>query len=135
MSTDTEWETIEAPRGDYVKWDTEGKVVTGTVVAYGDAAGTTIQGEPCPELTVETTDGDLATISASQTALGRALMSAGLQKGDLVRIEYTGDATTKKGNTVKQFDVKLKRGNGTPAPSSATSPQLGVTPQYDETPF
>jgi len=99
--------------GDYFKFEEVGDQIVGVVKLVRE--GRTFNGEPCPELVLETTgeDGsvDEKTVTASQVRLKAALAEKRPQEGDKVRITYShvGEASPGKAPP-KEFTVDVKPG-------------------------
>ena len=145
MSGDVQWTEIEVPRGAYIGWgETPGQHVTGRVLGYDDRGGTDFGGERCPQLQVELIEraasfdkagartdfeaGELVVLNCGQVSLKRAVRTANLEPGMLVKITMTGLVRVSNG-TVKEFGIKVARGTAgqspTPAPSPASMPANG----------
>lgn len=108
--SDDPWSNLPRGGGDYFKFNDVGDSVAGTMTAK--RAGTDFNGNPCPELDIETGDGETVTLSAAQAQLKRLLMDANPQVGDRLSIVYTHDEKTTKGSNMKCFDVAIKAGAG-----------------------
>lgn len=141
----TEWESVSAPHSAaFIGWGTtEGQHVTGEVVHVGTGQKPKNQG-PCPELTIKLTEaaasfrpktgrtdyepGTVVTLTAAQYQLERDIAAAQVNPGDLVKITLQGVTETRNGNTVKDFDVKVKR-NTAPAPAEPSPSFAAAAPQ------
>lgn len=127
--TEPQWETVEIPQGAFIGWGNQaGQHVTGKVLTYSPAGGTDFNGESCPQITVELVEqaasfnkagertdypaGELVNLTVGQTGLKAAIQRANPDPGDLIKITMTGTSVTKKGNTIKNFDLKIARGVG-----------------------
>jgi hypothetical protein len=123
------WETIDVPQGAFVGWGTQaGQHVTGKLLAYSASGGTDFNNEPCPQLTIELIEpaasfnkagertdfpaGEIVSLTVGQVGLKNAVARAGVEAGDLIKITLSGTSPTKKGNTIKVFDLKVARGAG-----------------------
>lgn len=160
----TNWDEIaeiEVPRGSFIGWgDRAGQHVTGKVLSYSENGGTNFANEPCPQISVELTEqaasfnkagertdfpaGELVTINAGLANLLRAVRTAALNPGDLVKITLADFEKTANG-TVKIFSIKVARGAGgpvTPRQAPAAAPAAppaadpwATKPVQDEPPF
>lgn len=140
----TEWESVTAPRGQYIGWgNTPGQHVTGKVLAFDASGGKDPNGNPCPELTVELTEraasfrqgqrtdiepGNVVQVTCAQVSLKRDIIAARLNPGDLIKITLEKLVPTAK-SPAKVFDVKVAR-NSAPAPvETLTQPAAPLPPQ------
>jgi hypothetical protein len=141
--TEPQWEDIVPPRGAFFSWGpTPGaQSVTGLVLDYSANAGTDFNGDSCPQLSVELriptyslatktgvrTDhaaGELVILNCGAVSLKRSIVAASLKPGDLVKIDFARLVNIPGGNTVKEFDVKVARGQGgQPTNRPAPAPQ------------
>ncbi len=143
--TETNWETVEVPRGAYVSWGNKtGQHVTGKVLEYALEGGRDFNGNPCPTVAIELTEkaasinkegertdfdaGELVQLNAGQVSLKRALRAADPSPGDLVKITLESLVKTDKG-TVKEFGIKIARGAG------VSSKPAAAAADDDEPPF
>lgn len=144
----SEWESVSAPRGEFIGWGkTPGQHVTGKVLNYGVTAGSDIDNNPCPEVTVELTEqaasfrkgerkdipaGEVVKVTCSVTQLRRDIPAANLSPGDLVKITLERLEPSPKGSDAKIFDVKVRRNSDPvrPAYTGAT-----VVPQQTQVAF
>lgn len=115
--TNDPWAGITAGGGgDYLKWETVGQSVIGTITAK--RAGTDFNGHPCPQMDINTDDGETVTLNAGQAQLKALILDANPQVGDRIAITFSGEEKVEKGMK-KVFDVAVKAGDGTtPAPSA-----------------
>lgn len=109
-----------AQSGDYFKFNNVGDQIVGIVKEVRE--GRTFNGEPCPELVLETTDEegntDEKTVTASQVRLKAVLAEKRPQAGDKIRITYSGVGDASPGKAPpKEFTVDVK-----PGPHEITSP-------------
>lgn len=128
----SEWEDINVPRGAFIGWGMRpGQYVQGEVIEYGADTGTDYNQKECPQLSViltapaasfnkalERTNHDpnsLVVLNCGLVSLARAVKAANLNQGDEVRIELTDiiKGAGKNGGDVKEFGIKVRRGNGT----------------------
>lgn len=98
-----------AGSGDYFKFDDVGDTIVGVIKDVRE--GRTFNGDPCPELVLETDDGEEKTVTASQVRLKAALAEKRPQVGDKVRIAYSGVGEASPGKAPpKEFTVDVKEG-------------------------
>jgi hypothetical protein len=122
MTTDP-W--AEMPRGDgsFIRWTDPGQKVVGTIVEMG--VGTDINGNPCPQLTVNTTDGDVI-VTCSQAQLRSKIIeihkTSTINVGDKIAIIYTNNENRAGGKTLKCFDVSHKAETSTETPVAQNKP-------------
>lgn len=115
-----QWEEVVVPRGTYIGWGRIGQQVTGEVINYSPDGGTDYNDQPCPELVLVLTSpsetwtkkgtvktdleaGEFVTITAGLANLKSNIKSAHPEPGMVVRITYTADERSDKGNDVKVF--------------------------------
>lgn len=95
--------------GNYHSWDSPGDTVEGIIRMFTIDGGSDYNGNPCPELVIATNDGNGpdVTVTAGQASLKRKCERNAnrLQPGHAVKITYTEDMDTGKGNPAKLFDV------------------------------
>lgn len=110
--------------GDFVSFKEVGDGVIGIIKAIRE--GTDFNQNPCPELILETDDGEEKTLTAGQVMLKSALAEAAPQVGDRVRIIYSGVGDAKPGRApAKLFTVDVKPGPHElqqPAVANSTDP-------------
>ena len=101
-----------ASSGEYFKFEEVGDQIVGVIKEVRE--GRTFNGDPCPELVLEVEDDDGVdekTVTASQVLLRAALAEKRPQKGDKVRITYSGIGDAKPGKAPpKEFTVDVKEG-------------------------
>lgn len=98
-----------AGSGDYFKFDEVGDQIIGVIKEVRE--GRTFNGDPCPELVLETEAGEEKTVTAGQVRLKAVLAEKRPQKGDRVRITYSGIGEAKPGKAPpKEFTVDVKQG-------------------------
>jgi hypothetical protein len=99
-----------ASNGDYATFKEVGDQVVGIIKAVRE--GRDFNGNPCPELILETgDDGDETTVTAGQVLLKAALAEKAPQVGDKIRITYSGVGDAKPGKApAKLFTVDVKAG-------------------------
>jgi len=122
-----EYASATVEPGGYMSWTDHGQQVVGTVaeVRHGEDAGR----NPCPELIINQDAGDPITVTAGQTVLKREIVINAPQRGDRIRITYTGDADAKPGkNPAKLFTVEVHRG-AAPATGDTTLYKAGTPTQ------
>lgn len=137
-----EWESVTAPRGEFIGWGAkEGQKITGEVVHLDLSGGKDPNGNPVPELTIKLTEeghsytkgewktfevGTIVKITCSQYSLKEGVPAARVNPGDLIRIELTELRPTSK-SPQKVFDIKVRR-NSAPAPVQA--PVVAQAPAF-----
>lgn len=107
--TDTDYDFEElASGGMYAKWEAIGDEVVGRIAAFSIDGGTDFNGDPCPQLVVETTGGNV-TINGGQAALRRLFSeyATRLVPTHGVRVRYSGDYETKHGTKGKDFSLAV----------------------------
>jgi hypothetical protein len=98
-------------KGEYVKFETPGMVVEGTVTRLSIG---NYKGKDYPEIVVETSEGS-RTISANQASLKRRLADDPPAIGEHLHVEYLGEGEAKAGqNPIKNFRVVVTHGNTGP---------------------
>lgn len=128
MSDD--WESVSAPRGDFYGWGEKvGQKLIGKVVHLDLSGGSDVNGNPCPELTVETTEqthslkkkewvtyeaGTVVKVTCGLYSLKEGVPAAKLNVDDLVKLELTELRPTAK-SPQKIIDIAVRR-NSAPAP-------------------
>jgi len=108
---DTNWDFDElVTGGTYAKFETIGDSYTGRIAAFDLEGGTDFNGDPCPQLVLETEDG-IVKVSAGQAALRRRMTeyATRLVVGHGVRITYSGDYETKHGTKGKDFKIGVTK--------------------------
>jgi hypothetical protein len=93
--------------GDYVKFETVGDTITGTVLDI--AVHTFDDGKRAPKLALRTSAGD-RTLTAGQVQLGVKLAEVRPEIGDTLTVTFTGIEKRAGGKTLKQFAVTVVRG-------------------------
>ncbi len=121
------YETLPAPTGTFQKWEAVGDVVQGRIGSFGLDTGSDFDGNPCPELVVETEAGNVI-ITAGTANLKKQFTAnaARLIAGHGVRVEFSGTYPTKQGTPGKSFTVGV-----TPKPIAPITVELAD----DEAPF
>jgi hypothetical protein len=115
----------EMPRGDgsYQRWTDPGQQVVGTIVEMG--VGSDINGNPCPQLTINTTTGDVI-VTCSQAQLRTKIIeihkTTPMKVGDKIAIIYTENESRAGGKTLKCFDVSHKADGDTPTTAPQNKP-------------
>jgi hypothetical protein len=115
----------EMPRGDgsFIRWTDPGQKVVGTIVEMG--VGTDINGNPCPQLTINTPDGDVI-VTCSQAQLRSKIIeihkTSTIKIGDKIAIIYTQNENRAGGKTLKCFDVSHKAENTPETPTTQNKP-------------
>ena len=95
--------------GDWVRFENVGDGIVGIIKEVRE--GKDFNGNPCPELILEDGEGEEKTLTAGQVMLKAALAEKAPQKGDKVRIVYSGVGPAKPGKApAKEFTVEVKPG-------------------------
>jgi hypothetical protein len=95
--------------GDFVKFTNVGDQIVGVIKEIRE--GKDFNGSPCPELILETEDGEEKTLTAGQVRLKALLAEKRPQVGDKVRITYSGVGAASPGKAPpKEFTVEVKAG-------------------------
>lgn len=103
--------------GGFMRFDEIGDSIEGEVLIVQE--GNDFNGNPCPELIIETPSEGTKTVTAGQAMLKVALAEKQPQKGDRVRITYSGHGEGKPGRAPsKLFEVVVEKAGAT-APVSA----------------
>lgn len=124
------WDDPEiSSSGNFVKFDKVGDTVAGTVLAikrhrFDD-------GNLVPQLELRCDDGEERTLTAGQVRLKIALVEQRPDVGDHLTIALTQIEKRGGGKTLKHFDVKIRRGDGT-APAAPAKAAAGGS---DKPPF
>jgi len=96
------------PSGDFVKFETVGDSVTGTVLDV--SIHTFEDGKRAAKLVIRTAEGD-RTLTAGQLQLAAKLAEARPNVGDKLTINFVGVEKRTGGKTLKQFTVSVVRGS------------------------
>jgi hypothetical protein len=104
MASEDPW--ADVPSGDYMKFDTVGARIAGTVVRIG--LGTDFNGNPCPQIVLDTDDGE-KTVNCGQANLKAQVMllDPRPKPGDKMRITYSSTTKAAKGD-LKVFTIEHK---------------------------
>ena len=109
MTSASIWDNPEMKvGGDYIKFDTVGDSITGTVLSIG--AHRWDDGSVSPQILLETEEGEEKTVTAGQIRLKAALAEERPEVGDKIFIKFTELEKRAGGKTLKHFEVKVKRG-------------------------
>jgi|OM-RGC.v1.027439274 hypothetical protein len=114
-----DWSEFAGPSGDEEKWvwDTKGQTLEG-VVRRLQAVETKFGRSPVAS--IETEDGTIYTLWIRQNALQKVMAKEAPTVGDTVRITFTDEVDTGKGNPAKLFDLEVERDDkGEPVPAAA----------------
>ncbi len=106
--------------GDYIKFDSIGDTVTGTVIAV--RVHRWDDGKVSPQVLLDVA-GEEKTITAGQVRLKAALAEQRPEPGDLLTVTLRDVEKRQGGKTLKHFDVSVVRGGGAArgaAPAPAT---------------
>jgi hypothetical protein len=119
------YEEVVVPRGTFIGWGAIGQTIDGEVLLYSDNEGSDFNNNPCPLVVIQLTQqainyrdkgstketiaaGELVSVTCGQANLKAAIRAAALEPGYLVRISYTGDYKTARGDG-KEFKVFVDR--------------------------
>ena len=104
MSNPNPWDDPDfAVGGDYIKFDTPGTEVVGTIRHIGRKVWD--DGSVAPQLLLSV-DGEEKTLTASQTILKVKLNEVRPAVGDTIRVTYIGTEPRPGGKTLKHFEVE-----------------------------
>lgn len=127
MSDKFDWDPFKGGSGDFVKFETIGDEVVGTIVAIRKHTFDKDKGE-VPLLDIEPkAGGDAVTLSIDKVDLRFKMADLEPQVGDLIAVKFTGTEKTPNG-TKKVFAVKHKAGEVDPFDSSTPEPEYGEEP-------
>jgi hypothetical protein len=106
--SDFEWNNY-TQTGDWVQFKEVGDGVIGVIKAIRE--GQDFNQNPCPELIIETDDGEEKTLTAGQVMLKAALAEKAPQVGDKIRVVYSSIGVARPGKApAKMFTVDVKPG-------------------------
>lgn len=91
----------------FVKFDTVGDRVSGTVTAIG--RHTWDDGKVSAQISLNCDDGEERTLTAGQVRLKAALVEQRPEVGDHLTVTYTQQEKRAGGKTLKHFDVAVRR--------------------------
>lgn len=90
-----------------ISWEPKpGDRLTGKLLDVEQAVAKS--GEPYPILRLECQDGTVYRVAAGRTVLRRKLVAAKVQPGDLLGIQYDGEAESKNGRTFHDYRVAVQ---------------------------
>jgi hypothetical protein len=127
-----DWDKYAAAEGTAYKWADTGQILEGEVTAVEDRDDQFNPGKTIPVVGIRTADGEDWALYLAQYQLRTKMAQIRPNPGDSLRIEFTGEVDTGKGNPAKQFDVKVKRGDGTPTPTPAPEPAAAPAPAAND---
>lgn len=104
--------------GEFVKLENVGDTVSGTITAVRSHRFD--DGKVVPQILLATDDGEERTLTAGQVRLKAELAQQRPEAGDHLKVTLSDIEKRSGGKTLKHFEVEVTRGNGTPAPASAT---------------
>lgn len=108
MSTSI-WDDPEVKSGgEFVKFETVGEEVSGTITAI--KAHRFDDGKVAPQILLVTDDGEDRTMTAGQVKLKNALVEQRPEVGDHIKVKFTSIEKRAAGKTMKHFDVVVTRG-------------------------
>lgn len=119
------FEEVVVPQGTFIGWGEVGQQVVGHVLSYSETEGSDFNGEPCPLVVIALTEaainyrnkgteketinsGEVVSITCGQANLRRSVRAAALDPGNLVKIVYSENYKTGKGDG-KGFKVFVDR--------------------------
>lgn len=124
--TDAFWDDKEIfPSGDFIRFETIGDTVTGTITAMRRHVFD--DGKIVPQIELDTADGP-KTLTAGQTRLKAELVELRPQVGDRISITMTAIEKRAGGRTLKHFDVTIGA-TAPPAPAAAPAPTARLVDQ------
>jgi hypothetical protein len=127
MSTSV-WDDPEIKAGgDYIKFDSPGDTVSGTVTAI--RAHRFDDGKVVPQVLLVTDDGEEKTMTAGPVRLKAELAEQRPEAGDHIKVTFTEIEKRAGGKTLKHFDVTVTRAGAAPAAQEAPAPT--ATPTVD----
>jgi hypothetical protein len=110
---------------DFVKFDTIGDTVTGTILHV--KAHRFDDNNDAPQILLRLDDGAEKTVTAGQVRLKAALADKRPEAGDRITITLSNIEARGGGKTLKHFDVAVVRGNG--ATAAPAAPAQAATPE------
>lgn len=93
---------------DYIKFESPGDTVTGTVIEV--RTHTWDDGSKCPQVLLDV-DGDEKSLTAGQVQLKALLAEQRPEAGDTLTVTFTGTEPRPGGKTLKRFTVNVERGS------------------------
>jgi hypothetical protein len=105
-----EYEELSTGSGTFQKWEKVGDTVEGRIHSFTVDGGRDFYGNPCPEVVVETTHGNV-TVTASQKNLAKQLErhATRLGIGHAIKITWAGEYDTKHGTKGKDFTLAVSK--------------------------
>lgn len=126
MSTSV-WDDPEIKAGgDYIKFDTPGDTVSGTVTAI--RAHRFDDGKVVPQVLLTTDDGEEKTMTAGPVRLKAELAEQRPEAGDHIKVTFREVEKRAGGKTLKHFDVVVTRAGAATPPATAPAPAPAATP-------
>lgn len=117
MTSTDPWDDFEPTSdGQFVRFDTPGQTIVGTIVRR--ESGTNFDGDPVPQLVLDTDDGTQI-VTGSTVNLRQQMLAHrdDLIPGARIRLTYTGVGVAKPGKAApKLFTLEVKAGDP-PAPA------------------
>jgi hypothetical protein len=127
MSTSV-WDDPEIKAGgDYIKFDSPGDTVSGTVTAI--RAHRFDDGKVVPQVLLVTDDGEEKTMTAGPVRLKAELAEQRPEAGDHIKVTFTEIEKRAGGKTRKPYDLTVTRAGAAPAAQEAPAPT--ATPTVD----
>lgn len=115
--------------GNFVKFDKVGDTVSGVVT--GIRRHRFDDGNLVPQVELRCSDGEERTLTAGQTRLKLALVEQRPEVGDELSVTLTQIEKRSGGKTLKHFEVKIVRGDGSVPAAPAKASPVGA----DKPPF
>ena len=106
------WDDL-GPSGEYVKFETEGDTVTGTITTIGIHEWA--DGKKSPQIGLDTEDG-AKVLTAGQVQLAAKLRELRPNIGDTLTVKFERSERRDGGKTLKHFTVTVSKGNGDTKP-------------------
>ena len=117
------WDNPELKSGgDYFKFSEPGDSITGTVISIGVQQWE--DGSKSPKITLTTENGEEKIVTAGQVRLKLALVEQRPEIGDKIKITFTDVEKRAGGKTLKNFEVLVKKGNGSAKPAEGLDPDV-----------
>jgi hypothetical protein len=122
---------------DYVKFETPGDTITGTITALRIHR---FDDKPVPQIVIRTPEGHDRTVTGGQARLKALLTEKRPDVGDTITITMTNVEKRAGGKTLKHFEVEVGKTNApaaVPAAAAAADPVAalaasGLTPEQIE---
>jgi len=130
MSISSVWDDPEIKAsGDFVKFETVGESVSGTVTAI--RAHRFDDGKVVPQVLLVTDEGEEKTMTAGQVRLKAELAELRPEAGDHLKVTFREVEKRTGGKTMKHFDVVITRKGDIPAQPVAAPAATPAAPAVD----